>query len=152
MTIKIKNCNNITSGEVTVLANKLNILFGRNGTGKSTIARAIHLFSQNKPLAELAPYGSTSTDLLPSIEGVSSGSIVIFDDEYVSQYVYQPDSLIKDAFEVLIRSPEYDTVKEKIDNALNSVKTRIKHKAPPKWQYSGCEQQRGMKRCSWRIG
>lgn len=58
--IKIQNCNNITSGGIDLNTDKLNILFGRNGTGKSTIARAIHLASQSKPLTELAPYGSAS--------------------------------------------------------------------------------------------
>jgi len=124
-TIKIQNCNNVTSGELNIYPNKLNILFGRNGTGKSTIARAIHLFSQGKPLAELAPYGSVSEDAPPSIEGIEAGSIVIFDDNYVRQYVYQPDSLIKDAFEVLIRSKEYDDAKKNIDDALVKIKTTI---------------------------
>jgi len=124
-TIRIQNCNNITSGEVDICPNKLNILFGRNGTGKSTIARAIYLSSQGKPLTELAPYGSVSNDVPPRIEGVESGSISIFDEQYVSQYVYQPDSLIKDAFEVLIRSKEYDEAKKNIDDALAKIKTTI---------------------------
>lgn len=124
-TIKIQNCNNITGGEIIICTDKLNILFGRNGTGKSTIARAIHLASQSKPLTELAPYGSMSTDVPSSIEGVNFGDIAIFDDEYVSQYVYQSDSLIKDAFEVLIRSKEYDEAKTKIDEALAKMKTTI---------------------------
>lgn len=89
-TIKIQNCNNITSGEIEICADKLNILFGRNGTGKSTIARAIYLASQSKPLTELAPYGSVSEEAPPSIEGVETGGVAIFDDNYVSQYVYQP--------------------------------------------------------------
>ena len=124
-TIKIQNCNNITSGEIDICADKLNILFGRNGTGKSTIARAIYLASQGKPLTELAPYGSVSEDAPPSIEGVKTGSVAIFDDNYVSQYVYQPDTLIKDAFEVLIRSKEYDEAKKNIDDALAKIKTTI---------------------------
>lgn len=124
-TIKIQNCNNIMSGEIEICADKLNILFGRNGTGKSTIARAIYLASQNKPLTELTPYGSVSEDDSPSIEGVEPGGVAIFDDNYVSQYVYQPDSLIKDAFEVLIRSREYDEAKENIDDALTKIKTTI---------------------------
>jgi len=124
-TIKIQNCNNIISGEIGICANKLNILFGRNGTGKSTIARAIYLASQGKPLTELAPYGSLSEDTPPSIEGVETGEVAIFDDNYVSQYVYQPDTLIKDAFEVLIRSKEYDEAKKKIDDALAKIKTTI---------------------------
>jgi energy-coupling factor transporter ATP-binding protein EcfA2 len=123
--IKIQNCNNITSGEINICADKLNILFGRNGTGKSTIARAIYLASKEKQLTELAPYGSISENSPPSIAGVESGSVAIFDDNYVSQYVYQPDTLIKDAFEVLIRSKEYDEAKKNIDDALAKIKTTI---------------------------
>jgi energy-coupling factor transporter ATP-binding protein EcfA2 len=121
--IKIQNCNNIANGELSLYDNKLNILFGRNGTGKSTIARTIYLASQEKALTELAPYGKT--DALPSIEGVGSGGIAIFDENYVSQYVYQPDSLIKDAFEVLIRSQEYDEAKKNIDDALAKIRMTI---------------------------
>lgn len=95
-TIKIQNCNNITSGEINICTDKLIILFGRNGTGKSTIARAISLASQDKLLSELAPYGSVSEDAPPNIEGVGNGNIAIFDANYVSQYVYQSDTLIKD--------------------------------------------------------
>lgn len=124
-TIKIQNCNNIVNGEIAICADKLNILFGRNGTGKSTIARAIDLASQGKPLSELAPYGVNSEDAPSKIDGISFGSTAIFDDAYVSQYVYQPDTLIKDTFEILVRSKEYDEAKEKIDNALLKIKTTI---------------------------
>jgi Fe-S cluster assembly ATPase SufC len=41
MEIKITNCNNIEVGEIKISSNKLNIKFGINGTGKSTITRAI---------------------------------------------------------------------------------------------------------------
>ena len=122
-TIRIQNCNNIINGELTLFNEKLNILFGRNGTGKSTIARAIYLTSQDKELSELSPYGNTN--VTPVIEGLASGDIAIFDDNYVSQYVYQPDSLVKDAFEVLIRSPEYDNAKKNIDEALTTIRTTI---------------------------
>jgi len=125
LTIKIRNCNNITNGEIAICANKLNILFGRNGTGKSTIARAIYLTFQGKPLIELAPYGINSEEILSQIEGIPAGNIAVFDDEYVRQYVYQPDTLIKDTFEVLIRSKEYDEAKKNIDDALSKIKTTI---------------------------
>jgi ABC-type multidrug transport system ATPase subunit len=64
-------------------------------------------------------------DMPPTIEGVSFNNIAIFNDEYVSQYVYQPDTLIKDSFEVLIRSKEYDEAKKNIDDALSKIKTTI---------------------------
>jgi len=124
-TINIQDCNNITRGTISICENKLNILFGRNGTGKSTIALAISLVSQGKPLIELAPYGMSSQDSSPHIEGFPTGNILIFDDEYVRQYVYQSDTLIKDTFEVLIRSKEYDEAKNNIDDALLKIKTTI---------------------------
>jgi len=123
--IRIQNCNNITNGEIVVFLNKLNILFGRNGTGKSTIARAIDLISQEKTLSELVPFGIANQDIPPKIDGLSFNTIAIFDDDYVRQYVYQPDTLIKDTFEVLIRSTEYDKAKQNIDDALSRIKTTI---------------------------
>jgi predicted ATP-binding protein involved in virulence len=94
MTIRIQNCNNISNGEITIYAEKLNILFGRNGTGKSTIARAIELKSQGKTLSELAPYSLNIGEVSPAIEGMTFEGIAIFNDEYVSQHTYQADTLI----------------------------------------------------------
>jgi DNA repair exonuclease SbcCD ATPase subunit len=124
-TINIQNCNNIAQGELPIYSNKLNIMFGRNGTGKSTMVRAITLISQQKALTELAPYGISNEDVQPHIEGFSSDNIAIFDDEYVRQYVYQTKTLIKNTFEVLIRSNEYDNAKKNIDDALSTIKTTI---------------------------
>lgn len=125
-TIKIRNCNNITNGEITITSGKLNILFGRNGTGKSTIAQAISFASNGKALSELVPYSIDTPESSPSVEGISSGhNVAIFNDEYVRQCVYQSDTLIKDAFEVLIRSKEYDGAKQNIDEALSKIKTTI---------------------------
>lgn len=108
MTIRIQHCNNIELGEMNIRQDKLNIFFGRNGIGKSTIARAIDLACQGKELTELLPYGLRRDDVVPQIEGLSTGSVAIFDDKYVSTYVYQTDTLLKDTFNVLIRSNEYD--------------------------------------------
>jgi hypothetical protein len=81
--------------------------------------------AQNKSLTDLLPYGVDNKDMPPTIEGVSYSNIAIFNDEYVSQYVYQQDTLIKDSFEILIRSKEYDEAKKNIDDALSKIKTTI---------------------------
>lgn len=125
MTIRIQHCNNIELGDMIIRQDKLNIFFGRNGTGKSTIARAIDLTFQGKELTELLPYGLRSDDVVPQIEGLSTGSVAIFDDKYVSTYVYQTDTLLKDTFNVLIRSNEYDEAKKNIDEALYRIRTKV---------------------------
>ena len=66
--IKIQNCNNIAQAELPIYSNKLNIMFGRNGTGKSTMVRAITLTSQQQALTELAPYGISNEEVQPRIE------------------------------------------------------------------------------------
>lgn len=43
MELIIKNCNNIKEGNINVEENKLNIKYGINGTGKSTLSKAISL-------------------------------------------------------------------------------------------------------------
>ena len=123
--IKIQNCNNIASGEISIEKNKLNIFFGCNGSGKSTIARASYLKSQGEPLTELTPYGIHDDDALPSIDEIPYDKIYIFNEKYVEQYIYQRDTLLKDTFEVLIRTDEYDDAKEKIDEALSEITTTI---------------------------
>jgi ABC-type Mn2+/Zn2+ transport system ATPase subunit len=123
--IKISNCNNIESGEIPISQDKLNIFFGRNGTGKSTLAKAIELASQGKELTELLPFGLRNEDANPLVEGISSGNVAIFDDDYVRKYVYQPETLFKDTFNVLIRSDEYDQAKRNIDEALSRIRTTV---------------------------
>ncbi len=47
MNIELKNCNNIDFASISLTQNKLNIKLAPNGTGKSTIARAIILGSRD---------------------------------------------------------------------------------------------------------
>lgn len=47
MLIKLQNCNNIDEGEINIELNKLNIKYAINGTGKSTIVKAIDAFCHN---------------------------------------------------------------------------------------------------------
>ena len=44
MRINIKNCNNIDEGTFDIIENRLNIKYAINGTGKSTISKAIDAF------------------------------------------------------------------------------------------------------------
>ena len=47
MQLKIKNCNNIENGEFDITEGRLNIKYAINGTGKSTISKAIEAFVTN---------------------------------------------------------------------------------------------------------
>ena len=57
MNIVIKNCNNIDEAHISLEPSCLNIKYGANGTGKSTIAQAISLRAAAEPnLSVLLPF------------------------------------------------------------------------------------------------
>ncbi|UXZ23047.1 hypothetical protein KZH41_02110 [Pseudomonas sp. YeP6b] len=61
MKVVIQNCNNIELGEIEIKENSLNIKHAINGTGKSTIAKAIVAAvndskNKTKELVQLRPY------------------------------------------------------------------------------------------------
>ncbi|WP_100065789.1 S24 family peptidase [Miniphocaeibacter massiliensis] len=121
MNIIIKNCNNIDYGEVKIAKNKLNIFYAINGTGKSTIAKAI----MNK-IESLCPFkymDSINKENKPDVEGNKNiGKIDIFDEDFVSQFLFQPDELVKDSFDIFINSNEYKNQFKKIEKLVKDAK------------------------------
>ena len=54
--ISIENCNNIKKCNLVISENKLNIKYAINGTGKSTISKAIKLTADGMKLDPLIPF------------------------------------------------------------------------------------------------
>lgn len=54
--IEVKNCNSILSGNISIEEGKLNIKYGINGTGKTTIAKAVEASNNPEKLQELKSY------------------------------------------------------------------------------------------------
>lgn len=74
MDVEISYCNNINKSCITLSENKLNIKFAPNGTGKSTISRAImHSVSRDADgLNSLLPFklrAANPNDFQPSVTG-----------------------------------------------------------------------------------
>ena len=129
MTIDIANCNNIISGSVTIEENLLNIKYAINGTGKSTIARGIEYTANHDEtgLRTLTPYsniGETNDDSLPHIHGLPADTrIATFNEEYVSQYVFVEDELVKNSFEIFVKTPQYNEHTAEINELISSIRT-----------------------------
>lgn len=126
MEFTIQNCNNISQGSIQIVPSKLNIKFGTNGTGKSTIAKAIK-YSIDAPekLAELLPFKlrNTETHLMPQVEKPEEiSSVFIFNEDYLSQFLYKQDELISNSFEIFIKTPNYLLSLEKIEELLVGIK------------------------------
>ncbi len=127
MKIEIKNCNNIDSGEINLEENKLNIKFGINGAGKSTVAKAVQYKIENEEnLKNLLPFklrkeNQENFNVEVEIKG-NIESVLVFDEEYVSQFLFKQDELVSNSFEVFIKTKEYIEIEEKIEAQLENIK------------------------------
>lgn len=130
LNIKIRNCNNIDYGNIKIKKNTLNIKHGINGTGKSTISKAMEYYITNKnKLKSLQPFKHiTNTDIKPEIDGLEEvKSIKIFNDTYIDQIVYIKDELITNSFNIFIRDEQYEKNMENINKLLEEIKNTFKN-------------------------
>jgi predicted ATPase len=127
MTIHISNCNNLDSAEITLVKSALNIKYGPNGIGKSTIAKALTLRADGSDaLKELTPfkYREGTGHPEPAIVGADSiQSVLTFDDQYVSQFVFQQDEVLKNSFEIFINTAEYQAGNKEIEDLFAALQT-----------------------------
>lgn len=93
--ITIKNCNNIKNAEITINKGQLNIKYGQNGTGKSSISEAIFAKATNdiNRLLKMKPYGADD-DETPSVDGLEYKRVRVFDEKYMDKYLFKGDSLL----------------------------------------------------------
>ena len=129
MNIGITCCNNIESGTITVRENCLNIKYAINGTGKTTIAKALEIFNaknNGKPadIMQLKPFKYRKDKIHnPEITGVEIISkIAVFNEDYIGQYVYQQDELVKNSFDIFIKTLRYDQGIQQINSLIESIR------------------------------
>src|SRR5450755_804069 len=81
--ITITDCNSITEAQITLRRASLNIKYGPNGIGKSTIAHALVLNAEGgDALQELLPfkYRQGDSDNAPAVVGADEiKSVLVFD-------------------------------------------------------------------------
>ena len=116
--ITISNCNSIDEANIQLTKGILNIKYGPNGLGKSTLAKAICAqVNGDGTLDELLPFKfrKADNDKRPSVTGAEGlNSALIFDEAYVNQFAFQQDEVVKNSFEIFIKTPEYDATMDQI--------------------------------------
>lgn len=117
--IKLENCNNIVQGKISIKENKLNIKYGINGTGKTTISRAIQ-YSRTNQLQDLKSYFTEKPAKITMSPEFSN--VLVFDEEFVNQVVFKEDEVIENSFEIFLKTPNYDIKKTQLDEHLHSLK------------------------------
>lgn len=126
--IEVKNCNNIDLAVISLAEQKLNIKFAPNGTGKSTIAKAVllGLKGDQNQLSELMPFKlrtENPENRKPEVTGAEElKSIMCFNEEYVSQFVFKQNELLSNSFDIFIRTDTYRQRAQEIEALVVNIK------------------------------
>lgn len=125
--VKLAYSNNINCAAITLKPNATTVLHGMNGSGKSSVARAIQLYSgkDGQTLEVLKPYASES---LPSVEGLPSDSyILVFNEDYVDSTLFKGDmELIENGYKIFVDTPEYRKAAKATDELLAEAVKRLR--------------------------
>lgn len=125
--LEIKHCNSIESANIKIVKDTLNIKYGPNGLGKSSIAKAITSGVANDgSIQNLKPfkYRKLHEQFNPSVSGIDElKSVLVFDDSYVSQFVFQRDEVVKNSYEIFIKTDAFLAAMQEIDLDLKGIKS-----------------------------
>lgn len=125
LSVDISNCNNIKSGHFSIENGKLNIKYGMNGIGKSTIATALELSSKRQALTPLKPFGAGEDEEAAVSVSEPLGNVLVFNEKFVNSLAFQESSLIENAFDVFVKTPDYDKRRALLDSRLKALKFDI---------------------------
>lgn len=124
--ITVENCTSFEKAEIVVDPGSLNIKYGSNGLGKSSIARAIEASARGDgSLERLKPFKHRGADGSPSptVTGAEQiNSVLLFDERYVQQFVFQKDEVVAGSFEVFVKTDEYVEAMEATSELLEGVR------------------------------
>jgi hypothetical protein len=123
---ELKNCKNIVDGQVSAEEGKLNIRYGSNGTGKTTVSIAIQSLVSTELKEKLIPY--SNPELVPEViaNPSSPASLKVFDESYISKFLFQETYVLHTGrvYEVLIKHEQLEKQREQLLNLFASL---IKH-------------------------
>lgn len=126
--IDIQRCNNLDSAGISLSPQKLNIKFAPNGTGKSTIAKAVLLGVKEDQtlLNDLMPFKLRKNNpekKKPAVSGAEMlKKIMCFNEEYVSQFAFKQDELVSNSFDIFIRTDAYTQREQEIEGLVSEIK------------------------------
>jgi len=125
--ITIRHCNSIDEAQIALRRGALNIKYGPNGIGKSTIARALTLrAADGDQLSEkLTPFKYRDKEgPRPSVHGADDiMNVMTFNDDYVSKFVFRPNEVLENSFEIFINTEEYRAGIAEIDEVFESLRS-----------------------------
>lgn len=117
-TIKIENVQSVRKAEVVIQEKSINIKYGYNGLGKSSIGKAIdfNINKHNEEIDKLAPFSGGSPVISLSN---TFNSCMSFNRDYISKWLFQGDSnVINESYSIFFNDDSLVKKEEEINSAL----------------------------------
>lgn len=123
MKIELKNCRNIQKGIININVNKLNIFYGPNGTGKTTISKSIQSLNNEDLKLILKPYHNLELEPLVT-SNLSISSIRVFDETYISKYLFKKTDVLDEerVYEVMIKDKDLESKEIELQKSIKQLK------------------------------
>lgn len=120
--VHLENCNCIKKADIKIQEGTLNIKYGTNGTGKSTISKAVSLKAQGdeEKLQSLRPYMANDSEKT-IVNGLNFNKVMVFNEEYVNSYLFEDDSFLENSFKVFLKSDECEELSKNIATLLEKL-------------------------------
>ena len=118
--IEVMHCNCIEQAVISIKQGTLNIKYGPNGTGKSTISKAIKYFvnQDDEELLKLKPYNS---DRIPQINNCEFRKVKVFDETYVNRYLFENRNFFDNSYQVFLRDRKLEALQASTESLLKGL-------------------------------
>ena len=118
-TVRLTNCLGVKQArDIQIEEAKLNVKLGLNGSGKSTIAKALSTNADNpEDLASFEYLQKKTDDLQPKVESPFQKATV-FNQDYVDQHLFKQSSLVEGGFELVLQTPEQKALEAEMKTLL----------------------------------
>lgn len=124
MKITLKNVASIRKGTVQIDEGKINVLYGANGIGKTTLIKVLKeiiegTFDQNKETFK--PLFNLNAIPEANIDKRNFSNILIFNKDYVDNYLYK-DDLANNSYALIAKTSDLEKQIQSINEILDKAK------------------------------
>jgi len=118
-----KNICCISEADLVIEPQKLNVFYGPNGIGKSSMIKGLGAYFHNNVATDstLKPF---LTEFTPEVTASDDSikSVLIYNQDYINQYLFQKNDALNNTYNLFYKPFETDEKIQEINNLLSNVK------------------------------